>query len=87
MAPCADSTIRQCYCAPGVLLGLSLDQMGTCRVACEGADHISCGGINTPIVYTTNAGLGIFPELVDRLALPLPVYECSPTCKLVSGAR
>jgi hypothetical protein len=69
--------ISDCYCANGVLAGATPDAMGTCRVACDDADNISCGGATTPIVYSSNIG-GIFPELAARLALPSPEYECAP---------
>ena len=71
---------RDCYCAPAVLVGLSVDAMGTCRVPCLDADNISCGGATTPIVYSVNVG-GIFPELAARLALPIPEYECGARSK------
>ncbi len=72
---------RDCYCAPSILLGLSVDAMGICRVPCLDADNISCGGATTPIVYSTSVG-GIFPELSIRLSLPIPEYECSAKSEL-----
>ncbi len=72
-----------CYCAPGVLLGLiNVNLMGTCRVPCGDDENVSCGGDIGPIVYSANAG-GIFAEVAARLALPLPVYECQATCKFL----
>jgi len=71
---------RDCYCAPAVLLGLTVDLMGTCSVACHDADNVSCGGATTPIVYSINVG-GIFPELSARLALGLPQYDCEGQSK------
>lgn len=76
----ADRMTSDCYCAPGILLGLTVDAMGTCRVACDDAGNISCGGVNTPIVYSAGIG-GIFPELAARLAVPLPLYECDAKSK------
>jgi len=76
----ADHVTSDCYCAPAILLGLTVDAMGTCRVACDDADNISCGGVSTPIVYSASIG-GIFPELAARLAVPLPLYECDAKSK------
>ena len=73
-------TASDCYCAPGLLLGLLADPVGTCRVACQDAHNIACGGLNSPIIYTTSVG-GIFPDLAVRLALPFPEYECRPKSK------